>query len=254
MKTESVSLGRDFARALDPVLLARDCGIDPDSVQAGILTSTSRRILLNCTRQFGKSTCSALIALHASLYQAPSTIILISPSQPQSTELFKRMHQMWSLLPGAAKATQESLTRLQLDNGSRVISLPGSEKTARGYTADLVVVDEASRCPDELFAAVRPMLATKADGRFIALSTPAGKRGFFYEQWTNGEGWERVTVRGADCPRISKEFLEEERQALGPLRFSQEYETAFVDSETSVFNSDLIQQALTNDFSQFFAA
>lgn len=161
---------------------------------------------------------------------------------------------MWSLLPGAAKATQESLTRLQLDNGSRVISLPGSEKTARGYTADLVVVDEASRCPDELFAAVRPMLATKADGRFIALSTPAGKRGFFYEQWTNGEGWERVTVRGADCPRISKEFLEEERQALGPLRFSQEYETAFVDSETSVFNSDLIQQALTNDFSQFFAA
>ena len=26
----AISLGRDFARALDPVILARDCGINPD--------------------------------------------------------------------------------------------------------------------------------------------------------------------------------------------------------------------------------
>ncbi len=94
------------------------------------------------------------------------------------------------------------------------------------------------------------MLATTA-GRFIALSTPAGKRGFFYEAWTNGEGWDRVSVKGADCPRITKEFLEEERQALGPMRFAQEYECEFIDAETSVFNSDLIQQALANDFEPF---
>ena len=137
MSNDTVSLGRDFSRALDPVLLARDCGIVPDKVQAKLLTTDAKRVLLCCTRQWGKSTTSALIALHAALYQAPSTIILISPSQPQSTELFKRLHMSWSLLPGASKATQESLTRMQLDNGSRIISLPGSEKTARGYTANL---------------------------------------------------------------------------------------------------------------------
>ena len=250
MSNDTVSLGRDFSRALDPVLLARDCGIVPDKVQAKLLTTDAKRVLLCCTRQWGKSTTSALIALHAALYQAPSTIILISPSQPQSTELFKRLHMSWSLLPGASKATQESLTRMQLDNGSRIISLPGSEKTARGYTANLVVVDEASRCPDELFAAVRPMLATTA-GRFIALSTPAGKRGFFYEAWTSGEGWERVSVKGSECPRIAAEFLSEEREALGPMRFAQEYECEFIDAETSVFNSDLIQRALSNDFVPF---
>ena len=140
---------------------------------------------------------------------------------------------------------------MQLDNNSRIISLPGSEKSARGYTADLVVVDEASRCPDELFAAVRPMLATKADGRFIALSTPAGKRGFFYEQWTNGEGWERVTVKAPDCPRISAEFLEQERQALGEMRYESEYLCIFHDAVMSVFNSDLIQQALDESFEPF---
>jgi hypothetical protein len=49
----------------------------------------------------------------------------------------------------------------------------------------------------QLLAAVRPMLAT-TNGRFFALSTPAGKRGFFYEAWARGEGWERISVKGAD--------------------------------------------------------
>jgi hypothetical protein len=250
-KSSGLTIDRDFARALNPILLAQDVGIVPDDVQAQLLTTDSKRVLLNCTRQWGKSTTSALIALHTALYAAPATIILISPSLPQSTELFKRLHGFWKKLPGAPRATQESLTRMQLDNGSRVLSLPGSEKTTRGYTADMVVVDEASRVPDELFAAVRPMLATKTDGKFICLSTPAGKRGFFYEQWSSGEGWTKVSVKGADCPRISARFLEEERQALGPMRFAQEYECEFIDSEMAVFNSDLIQKALRNDFDPF---
>jgi len=249
--SNSVSLGRDFARACDPVLLAQDCGITPDPVQARLLTSTSRKTLLNCTRQWGKSTTTALIALHEALYAAPAKIILVSPSQPQSTELFKKLHGFWEQLPGAPEAKQESLTRMELSNGSRIISLPGSEKTARGYTATLVVMDEASRVPDELLASIRPMLATTG-GRFFALSTPAGKRGWYYESWINGDGWDRVQVKADECPRITKEFLADELEALGPMRFAQEYQCEFIDSETSVFNSDLIQAALTNDFEPFF--
>jgi hypothetical protein len=251
MSKDNVSLGCDFARALDPVLLARDCGIVPDDVQARLLATTGRKTLVNCCRQWGKSTTTALIGLHEALYAAPAMIILISPSQPQSTELFKKIHGFWERLPGAPAAEQESLTRMQLSNGSRIISLPGSEKTTRGYSAaTLIVMDEASRVPDELLASVRPMLAT-TNGRFIALSTPAGKRGWFHEAWTSGEGWERISVKGSECPRISPAFLEEERQAHGPMRFAQEYECEFIDAETSVFNSDLIQQALTNAFEPF---
>ena len=215
---QHVTLGRDFARALDPVLLARDCGLDPDPVQAGLLTTAAGKVLVNCCRQWGKSTMTGLIALHEALYQAPAMIVLISPSQPQSTELFKKIHGAWAKLPGAPEAHQESLTRMELANGSRIVSLPGSEKTTRGYSAaTLVIMDEAARVPDELLAAVRPMLATTS-GRFFALSTPAGKRGWFYEAWSRGEGWERVTVKGTECPRILPAFLEEERSALGPLR------------------------------------
>jgi hypothetical protein len=248
-----VSLRRDFARALDPHLLAQDCGIEPDEIQSRLLTSSSRRILLNCCRQWGKSTTTALVALHAALYQAPAMIILISPSQQQSGELFRKMHGFWSRLAGAPKADQESLTRMSLANGSRIISLPGSERTTRGYSAaTLVVMDEASRVPDELLSAVRPMLATTR-GRFIALSTPAGKRGWFYESWSNGEGWEKIPVRADQCPRISAEFLAEERESLGPLRYAEEYECQFLDSQTTIFSADLLQRALTDDFKPFFS-
>jgi len=246
-----VSLGRDFARALDPCILARDCGIETDAIQAQLLTTTSRKMLVNCCRQFGKSTIAALGACWEALYAAPAMVVVISPSQPQSTELFKKIHGFWQMLPGAPAAEQESLTRMQLANGSRIISLPGSEKTVRGYSAaTLVIMDEAARVPDELLAAVRPMLAVK-EGRFIALTTPAGRRGWFYEAWEHGDGWERISVKGVDCPRISKEFLAEEMQALGPMRFSEQYECAFIDQNTSVFSTALIEQALRDDFAAF---
>jgi len=247
-----ITLGRDFARALDPVLLARDCGLDPDPVQQRLLTSTSKKVLVNCCRQWGKSTTTAILALHEALYAAPAMIVLVSPSQPQSTELFRKVHSFWERLEGAPEAKQESLTRLSLSNGSRIISLPGSEKTTRGYSGvTLAVVDEGSRVDPALFTAIRPMLAT-TDGRFIALTTPKGKRGWFYDLWTSGDdSWERISVKGADCARISPQFLADELRALGPMRFSEEYQCAFQDSATSAFSSTLIEMALTREFELF---
>jgi hypothetical protein len=179
-------------------------------------------------------------------------IVLVSPSQPLSTELYRKVHTFWECLEGAPKAEQESLTRLSLANGSRIISLPGSERTTRGYSgATLVVMDEAARVPDELLAAVRPMLAT-TDGRFVALSTPKGRRGWFHQCWTDGgDDWQRIMVKGADCPRISKQFLDDELRALGPLLFAQEYCCEFVDDNTAAFSSELIQGALTDAFEPF---
>src|ERR1700740_3838240 len=89
-----------------------------------------------------------------------SMIVLISPSQPQSTELFKKIHGFWSKLAGVPKADQETLTKMQLANGSRIVSLPGSEKTTRGYSAArLVVMEEDRRVPGEMPAVVRAVVA-----------------------------------------------------------------------------------------------
>ena len=115
-------------------------------------------------------------------------------------------------------------------------------------------MDEAARVPDELVASVRPMLATVEHGRFFALTTPAGKRGFFYEQWIRGENWERIKVTADECPRIKPEFLAAERETLGPLVYEQEYQCVFHDAETSAFASELIEAALVDDFEPFLRA
>jgi hypothetical protein len=123
--------------------------------------------------------------------------------------------------------------------------LPGSEKTVRGLSAaSLVIIDEASRVADELLVATRPMLAT-TNGRLIALSTPAGRRGFFYEAWHSDSDWLRIRVSVSQCPRISKEFLADELKTLGPMRFSEEYQLEFRDDTESVFLGDLIDRAFT---------
>ena len=187
------SLAADFRHALDPCAIARDVGIEPDPWQAELLEEPPARVLMCCGRQVGKSTASSLIALNAAIYQAPALILMVSPSLRQSVELYRRLHGFWERLPGRPEAQYETLSRLELANGSRILSLPGSERTVRGISAaDLIILDEAAGVEDELLAAIRPMLAI-SDGKMFALTTPKGKRGWFYEQWLRGVGWHRFS-------------------------------------------------------------
>jgi hypothetical protein len=133
---------------------------------------------------------------------------------------------------------KERLTaqELLLENGSRVVCLPCREDTVRGYShVSLPVIDEAARVPDDLYRAVRPMLAV-SQGRLICLSTPYGRRGFFYEAWAKGgSDWERIEVPAARVARIPPAFLEEERRCLGESWFRQEYGCSFEALEGLVF-------------------
>lgn len=212
-----------------------------DDWQRRILTSSSPRIILNCCRQAGKSTVVALMALHRALYYPRSLVLIVSPSLRQSSELFRRVMGFYSVIENVPPPERESALRAEFSNGSRILSLPGQESTIRGYSSvDLLIADEAARIPDELYYSVRPMLAVSR-GRLVLLSTPFGKRGFFYEIWTTGEGWEKIMITADDCPRISKEFLREEESSMPRSWFLQEYYCQFVDTEDQVFSSDEIE-------------
>lgn len=239
-------LAKDLTRMLEPASIMREAGMQPDAWQQAVLNSDARRMLLLCSRQSGKSTTCASLAVHQALYD-PGLVLLIAPAQRQSSELFRKVREVYSALDDVPRIVQESALRLELQNGSRIISLPGTEGTIRGYSgAKTVIIDEASRVDNALFAAVRPMLAT-TQGRFVALTTPYGKRGWFYEAWEYGEGWERTKVTAEDCPRIDPEWLAEERRLVGDWQFRQEYLCAFMDTDEQFFASDLIEAAMTNE-------
>ncbi len=238
------ALPSDLALALDPVLFSRSLGLDPDPWQARVLTWAGKRLLLNCARQTGKSTTAATLALHRALFHPASLILLVSPSLRQSTELFRKVADLLGRLSVRPELPEDNRLSCVLANRSRIVSLPSSEATIRGFSgASLIVEDEASRVSDDLYRAVRPMLATSG-GRLILMSTPFGKRGHFWEVWDEGgPEWERVRVPATDCPRISPEFLAEEKNSLGPWWFNQEYLCEFVDAASSAFTWDMVQAA-----------
>ena len=239
------SLAIDFSRALDPVNLMADAGMQPDPWQAKLLRSNHDRHLLLCSRQSGKSTTCAALALHQAFYD-PGLVLMVAPAQRQSAELFRKVLDIYNRLDDTPRTVNESALRLELANGSRVIALPGTESTIRGYSAaKTIIIDEASRVDDGLFAAVRPILAT-TQGRLIALTTPYGRRGWFFEAWDHGKGWQRTKITASECPRITPEWLKGERELIGPWQYQQEYECAFVDTDEAFFSSALIEAALSD--------
>lgn len=249
-----MSIAVDLAAALDPVVMLRRSGVEPDPWQQNLLRSTAPRTLLNCCRQSGKSTTSAAVAIHAALYQAPILVLVLSPSLRQSKEFFTKCLDLYRTLGRPIPADTENKMELALENGSRIVSLPGKETTIRGFSGvGLLIIDEAARVVEELYRSVRPMLAVSG-GRLIALSTPWGRRGWFWQAWESGVGWERFEIPASMCPRISAEFLAEERRELGDLWFRSEYLCQFVDTVDAVFRTEELDAALSHDVAPLFGA
>jgi hypothetical protein len=249
-----VTLADDLRYALDPVAFAAELlGLELDPWQREVISSTGKRDLLNCSRQAGKSTTAAVLGLHEALYRPGSLTILVSPSQRQSSELFRKVIELREKLSsGDGDLTEDNKLSMTVRGGGRVLSLPGSEATIRGFSgATLIVEDEASRVPGELYMAIRPMLAVRG-GRLILMSTPFGKRGHFWREWSEGINWQRVEVPAHKVPRISKEFLEEERRAMGDWWFSQEYGCEFRESTDAVFSHAAVMGALSDDVKPLF--
>jgi hypothetical protein len=232
----------------------RELDFAPDTAQARVLNSKSRRVLLNCTRQWGKSTTTAAKAIHEAMTRPGSLTLVVSPSARQSGEFLRKAEDFARRMKIKPRGDGDNEISLLLPNGSRIVGLPGREATVRGFSAvGLLLVDEASRVSDELYLSLRPMLAV-SNGALWLMSTPFGKSGFFWETWNGGrsgecgaDGWERFRVPAADCPRIPKSFLEEERRTMGDLWFRQEYGCEFVDAVSGVFDRDVVERAVREE-------
>lgn len=239
----------NLAMALDPVLLFRAAtGLVPDRWQSQLLRSIAPRVLINVCRQAGKSTATASLALHAALYQAPALVLLLSPSLRQSQELYRKVSMQYRALGRPVAAVAETTTHLELANESRIISLPENEATLRGYSGvTLLIIDEAARVDDPTYDAATPMLGT-SHGRLLALSTPWGQVGWWWDRWENGGSrWERFEVPVTTpeiAARTDRETLEEAR-SRGEWHFNQEFLCQFGEREDAVFDFALVQRAIT---------
>jgi hypothetical protein len=246
-------LSRDLRLALDPVRFMRALGIVPDEWQERMLRERPRRGLMLCCRQAGKSLTAAVASLHEALYNPGALILIVAPTQRQSALLLRKVRSLLTALPTSVEVVSASASELELANGSRLVSLPADEDTIRGYSAAaLLVIDEAARVPDEVNWTVLPMLLV-SDGRLLALSTPNGRQGWFYEAWIDEQQpWTRVEIQAIDCPRITAEALAEHRRTFPAAVFAAEYECVFGDAEDAMFRIEDIAAALDSELEPLY--
>ena len=230
--------------ALDAARFARErLGFRPDARQSDLLRRAPRRVLLNCTRQWGKSTVTAARALHKAYFWPRSLTLVVTPGQRQSAEFMTKASAFLRELEIKKRGDGVNAVSILLPNESRIVGLPGNEATVRGFSrVSLLIVDEAARVDDDLFRAVQPMLAV-GDGEQWVMSTPFGREGFFYEEWMHGSAeWERVSVTAAACPWIPRKHLDEVRARLGEAWYRQEYFCEFGDAEDALVSWEVLDR------------
>jgi len=220
--------------------------------QKEVLDTESDRIAFVSGRQVGKSVTASWYALHFVLTNPGTTVLITAPTQRQSGELFDKIKREinGSNIPGDLWGIErETRTIMEFTNDSRVICLPAGEdgSNIRGYTADLIVVDEAAFIPDEVFfQALLPMMAT-TDGTMLLLSTPFGSSGFLYDAFHNDLEEQYFTKRVATYrnPTVSDEYISNQQRQLSSIDFKQEILGQFVESASSFFTAEVIDQAMS---------
>lgn len=233
----------------DPLSFARtQLDFHPDELQQALLLTPRRQVILNCTRQWGKSTLAAVRALWEAESQPGSLTLVASSSERQSGEFLRKAAQFAKRLKRKTKRDGLNRHSLVFPNESGIVAIPSSEDTIRGFSAvSLLIIDEAARVSDDLYDAVLPMLAT-SNGRLWLLSTPCGKEGFFYNEWTHGgPDWHRVIAKATDCPRISPEFLDRMRRTRPENKFRREYLCEFMTPDDRLFDRDIVEALFDND-------
>ena len=175
---------------------------------------------------------------------------MVSPTQGQSDLLFDIIRKVFQTLPRKPAATVLR-DRIDFPNRSRILSLPGCERTIRGHTAHLIVIDEAARVQDDLYQEALFPMTGATDGRIVALSTPRRTARIFFHACTDDPHWQPITLSPYELKRIKPEKLEEAR-SLGERMFRQKYMCEFISDDTQFFPSELIEAAFDPVIEPFY--
>ena len=142
---------------------------------------------------------------------------------------------------------QSSFDTIRFSNGSRIMSLPSTADSLRGWSTRCVVVDEAAFVwkLDEIMQGLAPTLTRDPDAELILTTTPAGKNGPFYELYNkavNDPQWyvQHTTIHDAIADGLNVDLNSLHSLCPDPDVFAQEYECKFLSEYSSLVDLNLI--------------
>lgn len=219
-----------------------------DSWQRDVLDHQGS-LTIRAGRQVGKSEVISEKACRLAIDNPGTVTMIIAASQRQSGMLFEKVTAKL-LHMGVELDEKPTLTRVVLENGSRIYSLPAGRSGyfIRGFTLDFLIADEAAFIPETVWTAVTPMMAVSQQlrgfGWIILLSTPFGRGGYYYDSFTD-KSFKAYHVSSEDCKRISKDFLRKEKKRMTKVEYAQEYLGEFTEAFNQFFPTELIKDCMT---------
>lgn len=259
--------------AIDPVSFSKQfLNFYPLSYQQQILRSEEKRLVIRCGRQVGKSTIVSVKAIVFAYTNANKRILIIAPSQRQSSKLFRmikrQIYRSIDLYGSIDHDEPQTATEINLTNGTTIICLPSVADTIRGESGDLIIIDEAAFIQDrEIFDEVILPMLSATRGSLWLISTPKGKRGYFYKAsvWaeTGQYGWKEFyfpSTIATQCVRhdtgnvqIDPDFLEYQRKECSDFVYRQEYLAEFQESADNFLLSEDIYACVDENINQLSA-
>ncbi len=242
--TKTLTDSAEFARTF--------LDFQPYPYQEGFLRDDSPLIVACCGRQVGKTTLAAIKALHFALARKQARILVVSAGLRQSIILFDKILDLTeSAIPAKVMLSYKSRTKIRFANGSEIVALPCGRDgaTLRGFTADMVILDEANFIPRIVIdSVIRPTMITRAEARLIMISTPWMRDHPFYKALSKPElGFKTYTWPTSMNPSISQKRLEMEKATVGEYDFNREYNAVFLDDQFSFLPSNLVLNC-TDDY------
>jgi len=207
--------------------------------QAEVLDHPAHRLILCCPRQWGKSTLIALKALHYAIHNPQQEIVVLSDTEDHAGIIVQKLVTYAAALKLPRRRAHGKQYSIELPNGSKIFAVAHNMSSGVGYTANIVIVDEAALVNDEVIGYVSRTLA-RTNGRFWLLSTPRGQTGLFYAIWhDNGLNWHRVKATIEDAKYLDPQFVQEQKQ-LFPATFRQDFYCEFLQAPGRLFSKEKI--------------
>ena len=205
-------------------------------------------------RQIGWSTLVAAYTFWKAFFHDDWHAMFLSKGEREAIQLLSKSIYGHRRLPQWMKdrnpRLEEAQQRMSFENGSQILSLPSANNPARGYTGNLVVVDEFAFLtnPEEAWASIEPV--ADIGGQLILLSTANGAGNLFHHMWNKATttdassfvpsfyGWWAV-------PNRDQAWYDEKKAELPPWQLEQEYpsnpEEAFIKSGNMVFPFEIVK-------------
>ncbi len=217
--------------------------------QALALTLRKRITAIVAPRQSGKSSSLAIKAAQWAFRKPNQHVLIVSAGEDAARRLLADVKRLIADSPVLAGSVIDEMAGLvTLSNGSMIRSVPASERQVRGWTVDLLLVDEAALVSDDLLlGAAMPTTAARPNARIVLASSASVASGAFYNHVRMADaGSEHVAVHRwplTQCDWISPSVIEAARESMSELRFRAEYEGEFASGADALFTRQSLEDA-----------